>query len=411
MSTRLYLRSDLIEDNGVPIYETNEVVGSPTEEIQARTNEGDYLTAFVFRAFTDSGLSGNEFPVSANISTIDGNVEGRFVLVHRDSSGNIKTTGESGITIDSVGVYTATLILDSTFLDNEIIDLEFEVRRTGGHGNVDMFVSTQDTDSYIDLPTIETASGGSQATVNITTTGNGIKTTSGFSTSDVIISTTQQGFKSIYDGSSASILITTTGEGIGVETHSGGSSTGITISASGGGFKRILSSSESIIEITSQGDGIKSTSNGSSAEVIISTTQLGIPSKFQTSPSESIIVIDTNVLGFKSIYNSFQEEININSQGDGYKLAFNGSSSLINISSEGDGITKRFSQESGSIINIDAESSGIKKAFSTNSNVTIIINARMLSRLPRMIITSDSAQPRIKFGRGQQRIEHRNRWQ
>lgn len=411
MSTRLYLRSDLIEDNGIPIYETNENVGSPTEEIQGRSNDADYTTEFAFRSFTDSGLSGNEFPVSVNISTIDGNAEGRFVLVHRDSSGNIKTTGESGVIIDSTGVYTATLILDSTFLDDEVIDLEFEVRRASGHGNVDMFVSTQDIDSYIDLPTIETASGGSDATVNITTTGEGTKKTSGFSTSDITISTTQQGFKSIYDGSSASILITTTGEGIGVETHSGGSSTNITISTSGGGFKRILSSSESIIEISSQGDGIKSTSNGSSSDIIISTTQLGIPSKFQTSPSQANIVIDTNVLGFKSIYNSFEELITIDSQGNGYKLTFNGSSSLINIDSQGDGISKRFSNQNESIINISAESSGIKKAFSTNSNVTIIINARMLSRLPRMLITSNNNQPKIKFGRGTQRIENRNRWQ
>lgn len=130
---------------------------------------------------------------------------------------------------------------------------------------------------------------GSISEVEIATTQAGQKEASGGAATEIIINTSQAGQKSVSGGSSTAISITAVGVGTALEVASGGSDASISISAAGDGFKRALDGANATVTIVGEGAGEKSISSGSDAMVLIATNGEGQKHIFSGAQAQILI--------------------------------------------------------------------------------------------------------------------------
>ncbi len=151
MPTRNFFRDTLIgEANGLTIYELSDVQGSPTADVELRINNTAFVSTTAF-ARSGENITGTSFPVSVNVPVVDGALEVRFRIERADGAlGDVLDSSDWSNVITTSGVSTQTLSLSTTWGAGDFLRITFQIRRSGGHGNVTADISTQDADSHVD---------------------------------------------------------------------------------------------------------------------------------------------------------------------------------------------------------------------------------------------------------------------
>ena len=155
MTTRLFFRNSQTEPgtgtvNGAEVYDLNEVQGSPTASVNMRINDTAFVATTGFTKVVDGTIDGTSFPTSVNVPTIVGTLEYRWRVQRVSSGGTVQASSDYSPVVTTAGVHTATLTLDTAWQAGDRLRVMFELRRTGGHGNVEADISTQDANSFVD---------------------------------------------------------------------------------------------------------------------------------------------------------------------------------------------------------------------------------------------------------------------
>ena len=237
-------------------------------------------------------------------------------------------------------------------------------------------------------------SGGSEASVIVSSEAVGEKNAINGNDSVITTSTEQSGVKTVSGSSESAITISSEGAGIATETASGGSESTIiilnegegvksgrspptdseiTISSEGNGIKTAENGTDSHVHVSTEGIGEKETQGGTESEMLISAEGAGQSSEIISGGSQSVLNIDPEGVGSKIVTGGSESTLQVDSQGVGQKLNENGSESVLLISAEGSGSSSEIvSGGSQSVITVSTQQSGIKSVIGrSESNVTV----------------------------------------
>jgi hypothetical protein len=126
-------------------------------------------------------------------------------------------------------------------------------------------------------------SGGSETSILVTTTGDGIKNANGGAETSTLVTTTGDGIKNAHGGAESSVSVTSIGGGSAEGGPiSGGSETSILVTTIGDGAKHAFGGAESSVTISSIGGGgtEDTISGGSETSLLVTTTGEGVKHAF-----------------------------------------------------------------------------------------------------------------------------------
>lgn len=152
MTVRNYLRDTQTNPGtGGDTYDLSEEQGSPVATVNATINDTAYVEGARWQDTVDDRVTDTSFPISVNVDSIAGTLDYHFRLQRVDSADNVIASSDYSTAFVDAGIKTFTIAFDAgTWATGDRLRLTVELRRTGGHGNVDINVSVQDADSYVD---------------------------------------------------------------------------------------------------------------------------------------------------------------------------------------------------------------------------------------------------------------------
>lgn len=143
---------------GGDVYDLNTDQGSPTASVTGSTASPNDTFQEVLRFQADVGdsVQSTEFATSVNIVSwgipVGGSGEGRWRVQRLNSNNEVQASSNYSqlVTDANTGVQTASLTLDTGWLNGDRLALSFEARRASGlAGSVTVEIATQDADSAV----------------------------------------------------------------------------------------------------------------------------------------------------------------------------------------------------------------------------------------------------------------------
>jgi len=187
------------------------------------------------------------------------------------TTGDPDTSNQTVFSLDpSLGEYTLTI--ENLTPETSYRVRAYAINSAGTDYGASITVTTQEE--------MERYEGGSISSLNLSTSGEGVKKTSGFGESSLLLSTPTLGVKSSGGGSQTNLSIETTGGGVGILTHSGGSSVSLNLETSSGGFKRSVAFFQKNIDIISSGGGQKKAEGASQSDLLLDKESFGFKGSF-----------------------------------------------------------------------------------------------------------------------------------
>ena len=152
MSTlRYYLKNTQTNTGtGGIIYDLSTDVGSTTTLSSSNLNSTTFTEVIAWQQTVNNFINGTSFPFSINIVSTGGILENRYRLQRVNSSGVVQASSVYSSTYSTPGIYTGSFTLSTTWDYGDILRVSGELRRAGGHGNVSVTLTVNDSTCYVD---------------------------------------------------------------------------------------------------------------------------------------------------------------------------------------------------------------------------------------------------------------------
>jgi len=152
MSVLRYYLKDTQTNTGTGgiIYDLSTDVGSTTTLSSINLNSTTFTEVIAWQQTVNNFINGTSFPFSININAISGTIEGRFRLERVNSSGVVQASSAYSTIYTTIGIKTGSFTLSTTWNYGDIIRVSSEIRRAGGHGNVSIALTVNNSTCYVD---------------------------------------------------------------------------------------------------------------------------------------------------------------------------------------------------------------------------------------------------------------------